>query len=356
MSGRSALGALLSLVLVLGAASPAAAGFDTVPDAVRWDVDYEAKTITVTVRLAFYMPTGAPFVDLVNQVTGEILRQWSGHRFKCFDFKVQIEARAVQSIDQVGEDEVDVRLDASKTYVRSAVWTTGSQEHTSDSPDDRRVPGRWDPEDANGRITNWWVYDQGAWAHEFGHVLGLQDNYVEETGGLKPGALYDTMYDAVFPVSPEMITRLVRRSGEVDESKVKCPMTVTAGPVDVITPLASIEGLYFHTYTCDYEPPTSDPARMPKPITFVGEGGYSGSYLGVRGTTGHDVKWTFRERLAPTQIVINRGAKLTAEFDWTPRFLLITRKGMLINGVDARTIFGVPLYAVTFDGAQECRG
>ena len=203
--------------------------------AITWDVNYDKREITVTVGMAFYNPNCDPGIFCepsiadVTAVVDAIQLYWNGFNYACFKFKVVVIAQTVGSQSEVGPDEVDVALDSTPmSGIHSFVKAEGdASQYLSDDPGARVIP-QHDPVgsttwSANGRFPS-------IWAHEFGHVLGLHDNYdPKDNKKLLPGAAEDLMYASRFgSVSQEMVNRVVRRSGRVDDNRMHCDNTFEA--------------------------------------------------------------------------------------------------------------------------------
>jgi len=203
--------------------------------AITWDVNYDKREITVTVGMAFYNQNCnpgtlcEPSIADVSAVVDAIQRYWNGFNYECFKFKVVVIAQTVGSQSEVGPDEVDVALDSTPVSgIHSFVKAEGdASQYLSDDPGARVIP-QHDPVgsttwSANGRFPS-------IWAHEFGHVLGLHDNYdPEDNTQVLPGATQDLMFASRYGVvSQEMINRVVRRSGRVDPNRMQCDNTFEA--------------------------------------------------------------------------------------------------------------------------------
>jgi hypothetical protein len=324
--------------------------------------DYAAKTITITVRLDFYQASGqAPDSNLVGDIVKAIEAAWNGHKFKCFDVIIRVDAQAIVRRSAARPDAVDVRLDNSRIMARSHVHGAGGADHLSDDPAQRVEPGR-DLNDPAG--TTWGKYtDPQVWVHEFGHVVGLHDNYdPTDNSQTLPGARRDLMFSQGLPISAEMITRLIRRNNtnnQVDESLIKCPLSFDAGPASVNVILIEVRSLTIHAYTCDYDPPSGDPARRPRPIDWKGTAGASGSYnvpfFGVAGSYSGPIAFS-SEADTPYSFALTSPTG-SIEFGGTYTW---GTKGVPVN-VGPMTLFGVPssavglgLYPVFSEGAAEC--
>jgi hypothetical protein len=204
-------------------------GAFAVDSAVVVHTDYDARVITVTVAMAFYSRSCSAGTSCavsaadIARITAAIELYWKGFNYKCFKVVVKIVPRAVASQAEAGPAEVDVGLDYTPmSGVRSFVRAVGEpDQYLSDDPA-ARVRPQHDPSEP----TTWAAQTDfpTIWAHEFGHILGLQDNYASnDNTKLLPGAAEDLMYASRRAyVSQEMIDRVVRRSGKVDEKKMKC--------------------------------------------------------------------------------------------------------------------------------------
>jgi hypothetical protein len=276
--------ALIAMLLVVASTSSA------LNAAVAWRVNHAEKTISVTAYIAVYM-VPAPenglqvqrYLEAIAAIERDIEREWNGKKFKCYDFVVDVRIRAASGPSDVRPTEFPVRLDQSLVprssgvgmeHVRSHVSVPGynSSNYLSDDP-------QWDPRTGpTDTPSNWELTSSpGVYAHEFGHLLGLDDNYVEGTGALRPGAADDIMRMYTRDVSEQTIVKAIRRSGEVDESLIKCPLDLTLERTEQNLILLTLE-LEVTGCAPDYEPSSTDPNR-PGQVTFSGEVLYSGSYL-----------------------------------------------------------------------------
>ena len=282
---RSAvLACLVALLLLLAPSSSA------LNAAVTWRVLHGSKTIELTARIAAYM-VPAPsnglqmqrYLDAIAAIKADIERAWSGKSFKCYRLVVKVEVRAASGPSDVRPTEFPVRLDASLVPRSSGVGMEHERSHV-------RVPGyssdnylsddpQWDPVTGQtSHPSNWELTaPAGVYAHEFGHLLGLDDNYVEGTGALRPGAADDIMRRYTSDVSDQTIVKAIRRSGEVDESLIKCPLDIILERTEQNLFLLTLE-LEVAGCAPDYEPSSTDPGR-PGQVTFSGEVLFAGSYL-----------------------------------------------------------------------------
>jgi hypothetical protein len=213
---------------------------------VTFKVDDAAKTITVTAKVAFYNRSCSPGAscdvpaDDVNRIVKAIESMWNnGSKVKCYTLVVKVEARAVGSQAEAGQTEVDIGLDYGPVAVRAFVHgvhhgDNPTTDPLSSSPDDR-VEAVHD----SSAPTTWPAETRGqTYAHEFGHILGLDDNYDTTKFIPLPGTSEDLMFWNYGSVTDEMATRVVERSGKVDLKKLKCGWTYNGD-----TPIGQHRGL-----------------------------------------------------------------------------------------------------------------
>ena len=236
---RSFAAAALVVVLVLGVgASPVRAETAFTPSgAVTFTVDHVAKRITATVKIGFYNrscvagASCAADAESVARIVKSIEDMWNtGLKVKCYTFQVKVDARSVGSQSDVGRDRIDVGLDYGPVplkgyvaFVRGEVSGGGDSKPLGNSPGDR-IDAVHDP----AAPTTWpaKTYEQ-TYAHEFGHILGLDDNYDKNnTAILPPGLSEDLMFRKQGVVTEEMVKRVVERSGQVDLKDLKCGWTI----------------------------------------------------------------------------------------------------------------------------------
>ena len=220
---------LASAVLVAGAIQVPTPVRAAPADGITWTVDYEARTITVHVKMKFYNASrrgtaGAPLQAQVDQIVTQIKQAWEGKMYKCFTFHVDVQATGVEGGTQGNEDAVPVGLIRGAGYFRSDMGHPANNDfdpskYLSNNPADRFIVG--------GDALWWSRADGSTFAHEFGHLLGLDDGYEDLPGGGKrrlEGAPADIMFDHQLPVTAATMNTLIGRSGAVDESKVKCDL------------------------------------------------------------------------------------------------------------------------------------
>lgn len=362
MRTRIALVTLLATIVAgVGPGGTDVQAVPVFPTAVDMSVDYGAKTITLTARIDFYQNSGTrPNQGTIDAIVATIEAAWNGHKFKCFDVIVRVDARAAQSRAVVRPDGVDVRLDNGRLRARSGVSGTGPGNILSDDPADRVQPGR---DLSNPAGTTWGRYtDPSVWAFEFGHVLGLDDNYdPADNSQLVAGARRDMMFSQGLDVSAEMITRAVRRNnrGRLDESRVVCPLSLDAGPASVNLILVELNDLTVHAYTCDFDAPPGDPNRAPRPISWNGIASLRGSYnipvLGGSGSFSGPIIFLSQAEV-PYSFTLSSptgSAEFGGAYRWGTKGVPVNIGPLTLGGVPSNLV-GLGLYPVFSEGAPEC--
>ena len=210
--------------------------------------------------------------DLAAEVKAQIERAWSATRYKCWDVKttVDVEVRRVDQSSPGAGDPDAIEIQALDDPSRNRDLPTRSYiNRQSGAQVDASSDAPTAVHPALGQGSFFYVADlsiESAWAHEFGHILGLDDSYDELSGNRfapKPGMPDDVMAtDNGGPPSPQTITRVLRRNG-VDLSMVKCAMSMDT-ETGTINALGFGTGTFvLHAWTCDYGAPSSDPKRLP---------------------------------------------------------------------------------------------
>ena len=233
----------LVAAILVGVSLPAPASA-AVPSAVTWKVDHVNKTITVSVKLLLYptcIASSSVRTDpcnvsegIANRVREDILKVWNnsgkGYYYKCYKLIFEVDVKVANGANRftVPKDRVGVQVDKSSVGFRSFVTVSKHGPWNSDDASDR-------PNPTNSSMSpTTWAYpprDSGSgfvYAHEFGHVIGLDDAYDDVNPGTptessvpKPGAPIDLMSkNGVTTISQVTIDRLVKRSGI--ESTLEC--------------------------------------------------------------------------------------------------------------------------------------
>lgn len=218
---------LLAVVLWAGLASPA----EAVGSAqVRSFVDHNARTITFKVDLYLYPACDRPSCQItdgvITTVKAEIEQAWNKrNKFRCYDIRVVVKVtKGTGGPSSVPDGKVGVRIDRSSVNFVSFVTTDkeGGQ-WKSDEPRDRLVPVN----DETSPTTWGYPASTNTYAHEFGHILGLDDTYRNDATGRSvdiPGAPHDLMNTGMFEsnaIAQETIDRLAKRAG-INEANLRC--------------------------------------------------------------------------------------------------------------------------------------
>jgi hypothetical protein len=338
---------------------------------LTWKVDHDAKIIWLTVRLALWRSDGKkPDDDFTSYVEGFTGGNWqSGLKFACYELRIVVKCRAVADEKSARPDEVPVQVDWAGPSEVDGNLTPDAP--LSDDPSQLFVPirGRFNPT------------ENAAWQHELGHILGLDDGYRGEPG--KPrvdGHPADMMWQNTLPLSAETVTRMVRRNGQVDESKLRCALSFDATPGDLFMFLAEVKGLSVHAWSCRWLPPSSDPQRKGDRVEFTGTVNFAAGYLMgdqnadlrdfVEKLTGvptgpladsHSVSIPVTFDIGPGQhellsIKAGDGLLLEGDYSWDAGSGMPVMHGPLrLNGMSTAAFFpGPPVQGYFTDGAKEC--
>jgi hypothetical protein len=232
--------AAMAILLIAFVASPVLAEVGFIPGAITYTVDDTAKTITATVKMAFYKrgcnlaascASSAADEASIARIVSAIEKMWNtGQKVRCYTFSVKVAARSISSQSEGTKSEVDIGLDSSSEVVGGYVAVTAGQVH-GDSPSDPlgntpddRIDAAHDPDNPSTWPESTW--DQ-VYAHEFGHVLGLEDNYQKDNPSqLVKGASEDLMFRKQGVVTQEMVNRVIDRSGQVKPNNLKCGWSI----------------------------------------------------------------------------------------------------------------------------------
>ncbi len=239
--------------------------------------DSTARTIRISARLVLLSAPGEDeqfMRDLAREMKTQIEAIWSGTNYKCWKVVTTVDI-GIRMVDQTSSspddpDVLEIQIVSSPNRAlpgRSFVVVSGDDDARSDSPADL-YPAL--PQGSVFSVNSRWR--ARAWAHEFGHILGLGDSYEQLSDGsevVKDGLANDVMaFNTAGPPAASSITKLLRRNG-VDLSMVKCPMSMDT-EIGTVWALGFGTGTFkLHAFTCDYAPDSSDPKSFPK-ITFQG--------------------------------------------------------------------------------------
>jgi hypothetical protein len=268
---------LLSLAVALGVVllaplPPVAQAATLNPGAVTFTVDHRAKTITVDIKLTVYPGcSGDPEGDdedraaacaggggqitqfLLDKIKRDIEKVWNNDNYyRCYKLIVVVDVERGTEREKVPDGRVAVRIDPSAAGVRSFVdssGTVGNGEWRSNDPRDRT-----EPTNDGAHETTWSESAQSGrtYAHEAGHVMGLDDTYedIKDAKGktighrTKPGAPEDVMSGTDRSVAPETMTLLIERNrdrlvdkagNKVDIKDLRCDFTLKVDLVMVGT-------------------------------------------------------------------------------------------------------------------------
>jgi len=239
---RAALAILLATSALAGAFGPVALVDAALANGVTWSIDHTAKTITADVRITITPTCATPQFqpgkfgqermswctvtpEIAAQIKANIEQIWNGHKYYCYDIIVRVDIKIDD--DPTGPDpsnRVKVRID------QTAAGAVNTVSHVVS----KKTGAPWDgnsPSDAvrpvnNGTSSSTWVYPPGAqgtnlYAHETGHILGLDDayeEYVDANGNTqlrtRPGAPEDLMADQNHSnLDKSTLRRMVERAG-----------------------------------------------------------------------------------------------------------------------------------------------
>jgi hypothetical protein len=230
---RTLITLVATLFLVGAPVSPARA---TPPGAVTWTVDHVAKTITVLVKLQIYPgcsgnPRGeaedqAKACQGVNSQVTQFLADkikhqsegvWNrGYHYRCYTLIVIVDVKLAPDRDHLDPDRVAVMIDPSFAGIRDFVsWDSSGPDWQSNDP------SAIGETSADGSV--WGEQSQleaTTYAHELGHVIGLDDAYHDvkdpQTGKaraeINPGAPDDLMSTGATNIDQSTIDRLIERN------------------------------------------------------------------------------------------------------------------------------------------------
>lgn len=321
-----------------------------ITDAVHWSVDHaKKKIIHLEVNIAFYAALSA-FRSItqadVGAIANEIQAEWSDIRYKCYTLQTKVNTVICSGPADAPDDYIDIALLGFLPGMRAFTWTTTTDPSKifSGDPGDKGVPVRGDPD---GPQSVWPVGTPTyrPYAHEFGHLIGADDGYFEvKVEGdedhplvLKvPCHTNDIMVDDEGGhVSSELVTQVVRRSGNPDVAKIgPCPMAFDTNTTSLWLLLAELKEFEIHARCEDIEPPADGDANPPKPMTFTGTVSFLGGYL--MGDDNADARGALEALGVPAgPLATDHGTVIPVTFTLTPATCAQKDSGELLTLVIA---------------------
>jgi hypothetical protein len=361
-------------------------GFTDVPrTATSVSVDRDTHTITFSANLGFWGIDPNPTNKLlVARAISRIKERWDGLRYGCYTTKVDIHCETYRTLDEVPIDFVDIQAVLAMIDDSRVV---GDPNVPGDHPmsDDPEYRVRAIRMNRPGKGAMWSIYDPDAPAHEFGHLLGLNDGYHQQGKKSAPIPCHtmDLMVSAqpYAHVSMEMITRILRRNG-ISADRLPCPIHYHVGDVQMNAFLVQIRNLVIDADCASWQPPTDDDSRAPAPMTFIGTIDFDIGYLAgaeladarafIQGVTGVDtsplanlyhVHDSVQFELPPASCfegvrvttqpytidLPGRGLTFTGFFHWsTERGTPVDDGPLLLNGIPLASLLTSPGPQVTF--------
>jgi hypothetical protein len=304
---RVAVALAAAILLVLPADASAASRSVR---AVTWDVNHATKTITATVRLRIASactrgqmaratvqgPAAAKRCkvgpEIAKAIKDNVDAIWNrDYRYFCYTLKVVTDIEvseelvgAVAGSEAAPGDRAFIAIDQSPVGVRSSVSSRGYPGATWDGygPRDAVLPANGGPEPST------WEYpplarDVGLYAHEVGHVMGLDDSYEDVRGAdgvvrsqTRAGAPEDLMADqAIITIDKATINRLASRAG-VNAFQLKCDWKV-----DLEAPGGTVTGTKCNGIAGDWVIRTDlvqGPTSVQQTWTFTSDGQGEGTF------------------------------------------------------------------------------
>jgi hypothetical protein len=194
-------------VLVLALVAVALGGFGVAPAraadpayiaaAVTWSApDEQVKTITATIRLTL-TPACTPSQmaarstipqlqswctvtqAIADAIKANIEKAWTGQTYRCYRIIVKVDVTINDDPDPKDLNRLVVRVDQQAANVRSQVSSLGP---VGSAWNGAAYGDRTFPTNTPGELSRWGYPPQGAndanlYAHEAGHVMGLEDGY-----------------------------------------------------------------------------------------------------------------------------------------------------------------------------------
>jgi hypothetical protein len=247
-------------VVLLAPLPPVARAATPNPGAVTFTVDHRAKTITVNIKLTVYPGCSGEEGDdeqrracasaggqitqfLLDKIKRDIEKVWNNDNYyRCYKLIVVVDVERGTARKKVAKGRVAVRIDPSAAGIRSFVdnsGAVGNGEWRSNDPRDRV-----EPTNDGADETTWSESAQSGstYAHEAGHVMGLDDTYIDVKGAdgktrsvPRPGSPLDVMNGSNWSVAPETMSLLIERNRDrlvdkagkkVDIKDLRCDFTL----------------------------------------------------------------------------------------------------------------------------------
>lgn len=235
-----------------GATPARAADPAYIAQAVTWSApDEEAKTVTAAIRLTLTprctpsQMAARPAIALLRSwctvtqavadaIKANIEKAWTGQTYRCYRLIVSVDVTIDEDPDPKRLDRLVVRVDQSAPNIRSKVSSLGP---VGSAWNGQAYEDRSFPTNTPGEQSTWGYPPQGAdnanlYAHEAGHVLGLQDGYQDvpdpndpkkTISQKRPDAPDDLMtHQRNSRVDPTTMAVLIGRSGVFRKSRPKC--------------------------------------------------------------------------------------------------------------------------------------
>jgi hypothetical protein len=214
VNGLRRLAVVLALAILGSLPTADALASFTIP--IPPKIDHAAKTITFEGRLYLYADRSCKYFycqvtdQIVNDVRTDIENTWNnGYKFKCYAIVVKATVERGPWY-QVPQDAVGVRIDRTSENFESVTSTDGGAPTHEGST--------WGSPPRNAHT----------YAHEFGHVLGLDDTYTvddarvaHDRDGTEHDLMNTGMSDLDTRVDQSTIDELVRRAG-IRDSDLRC--------------------------------------------------------------------------------------------------------------------------------------
>jgi hypothetical protein len=220
----------LALALMLVVAFSASPSATPVPSAraaglsIPPRIDHNAKTITFDVKLFLYPQCPYFFCEvtdaIVAQIASNIEAAWNnGLKFECYTVVLNFQIRKGQQWE-LRPDEVGIKINRLAANITSETATDHGSRWNASDPSDRGNPLN------DGSTWGSPPMNEGSYAHEMGHVLGLDDGYrtVNNVAEDIPGAPHDVMSTGVFDsvsVSQQTVDVLIHRAG-ITKDDLRC--------------------------------------------------------------------------------------------------------------------------------------